>query len=316
MSEKNTPLVSIVVITYNSSDTIVETLESIKAQTYKNIELIVSDDCSTDGTTVTILKNWLAENDSFFVRSLLVETPVNTGVAPNVNRGCEKAQGVWLKVVSGDDKLLPDSITEYVDFVTHTPQCNICFGKFHFWGDNERLVDEQKAFYEQLFYPYLKSEYKVQWRRIQETLFVPGPGLFYKKSLWEKVGGLDNRFPFADEYPFTYYVLEAGEKIYFLDKEVYGYQIREGSLCRDELGLNRRVFNDQYRYIKKVHFWKAIKHGYLFIALHVLLCYWRMNLRYLNAPNFVQRFSRYVNIFSPYAYELKLKNLYHNWRRK
>ena len=44
------PLVSVVIITYNSEKTIIETLESIKNQTYKNIELIISDDFSKDNT--------------------------------------------------------------------------------------------------------------------------------------------------------------------------------------------------------------------------------------------------------------------------
>jgi len=50
-------LVSVVVVTYNSSKYVEETLESIKNQTYPNIELIVTDDCSTD-STVDIVMNW------------------------------------------------------------------------------------------------------------------------------------------------------------------------------------------------------------------------------------------------------------------
>ncbi len=52
------PLVSIIVITYNSSKYVLETLESAKAQTYQNIELIVSDDGSTDNT-IEICKIWI-----------------------------------------------------------------------------------------------------------------------------------------------------------------------------------------------------------------------------------------------------------------
>lgn len=55
MSSTN-PLVSVVVITYNSSKYIVETLNSVKKQTYKNIELIITDDCSTDNT-VSVIKD-------------------------------------------------------------------------------------------------------------------------------------------------------------------------------------------------------------------------------------------------------------------
>jgi alpha-1,3-rhamnosyltransferase len=52
------PLVSVVIITYNSSKYVLETLESAKAQTYQNIELIVSDDCSTDDT-VEKCREWI-----------------------------------------------------------------------------------------------------------------------------------------------------------------------------------------------------------------------------------------------------------------
>ncbi len=58
MDKSRETLVSIVVITYNSAKFILETLESSKAQTYKNIELIISDDCSTDNT-VEICQQWI-----------------------------------------------------------------------------------------------------------------------------------------------------------------------------------------------------------------------------------------------------------------
>lgn len=300
------PLVSVVVITYNSSDTIVKTLNSVKNQTYQNLELIVSDDCSTDNT-VAIIRDWIVNNGKRFVRTKLIEAPQNTGVAPNCNRGMREVHGEWIKGLSGDDNLLANSIADYVDFVMANPECSICFGKFHFWGDNAELVKKNKEQYERVYYPYLRADWKTQWKRIQETLFVPGPGLFYKKALYDEVGGLDDRFPFADEYPFTYNILEKGHRIYFLDKEVYDYQIRENSLCRTELGLHPRVFESQYAYIRSVHVRKLVKHGYSLIALDVLINYYLRSLKYTHSSSLKQHLAWFVKFLSPYAYKRKIE---------
>ena len=72
----NQPLVSVTVITYNSSKTVLETLDSIKAQTYQNLELIVSDDCSTDDT-VELCRNWIEQNKERFVRTELLTVEKN-----------------------------------------------------------------------------------------------------------------------------------------------------------------------------------------------------------------------------------------------
>lgn len=300
MNESN-PLVSVVVITYNSSDTILRTLDSVKVQTYQNIELIVSDDCSTDNT-VTIIREWIDSNSKRFVRTELIGAQKNTGVAPNCNRGIRAAHGEWIKGLSGDDLLLENSIKDYVDFVVQTPQCNICFGKFHFWGDNLELVQKTKEFYEKNYYFYLRADWKIQWKYIQDVLFVPGPGLFYKKALYDEVGGLDERFPFADEYPFTYNVLEKGYRICFLDKEVYDYQIRVNSLCRTELGLHPRVFQDQYAYIRSVHASKLVKHGHLLLAFDKIIVYYVMSMKYKNVSSIKYRIAWCIRFFSPYSY--------------
>src|ERR1035437_2293826 len=97
MQEKTKqPLVSIIVITYNSSKFVLETLESAKAQTYRNIELIVTDDNSTD-ETVDICKKWIDENAVQFVRATLVLSKSNTGIPANINRGVNLAKGFWIK---------------------------------------------------------------------------------------------------------------------------------------------------------------------------------------------------------------------------
>ena len=86
MNKSDAPLVSIVLITYNSSKYILETLESVKNQVWENIELIISDDGSTDDTT-TICSNWLEENKERFQNVQLITVAKNTGIPSNCNRG-------------------------------------------------------------------------------------------------------------------------------------------------------------------------------------------------------------------------------------
>ena len=104
-------LVSIVVITYNSVRFVLETLESIKKQTYNNIELIISDDASTD-RTVEVCKTWIDDNYRRFKRTKLITVHRNTGIPANFNRGVMAAKGAWIKTIAGDDVLYQNCILD------------------------------------------------------------------------------------------------------------------------------------------------------------------------------------------------------------
>ena len=116
----NDSLVSISILTYNSSEFIIETLESIKAQTYQNIELVISDDCSTDNT-VTLCKSWVKENGKRFANVNILETDHNTGVSANGNRARMACKGEWRKGIGADDKLTPTCIADYMSYVEKNP---------------------------------------------------------------------------------------------------------------------------------------------------------------------------------------------------
>lgn len=113
-------LVSVVVLAYRSADTIIETLESIKKQTYPKIELIVTDDCSPDNT-VEVVENWMRDNKGCLSDMKLVTTEKNTGLPSNINRGLRAATGMYYKGIAGDDYLTEDAIEKYVDFCEKNP---------------------------------------------------------------------------------------------------------------------------------------------------------------------------------------------------
>lgn len=102
MNWRNEKMISIVVMTYQSSKFIIEALESIKNQTWGNLELIISDDASTDNT-IELCNAFVTNNKSRFINSIIITSKVNTGIPSNYNRGIRAASGEWIKFVDADD---------------------------------------------------------------------------------------------------------------------------------------------------------------------------------------------------------------------
>ena len=113
----DTPLISVIILTYNSSSTVLETLDSVFVQSYKRIELIISDDSSKD-STVELCNNWISLNRSRFESCKVVTSATNTGVTLNVNRGVKECKGEWIKILGGDDLFLSNAISDVVDYIT------------------------------------------------------------------------------------------------------------------------------------------------------------------------------------------------------
>ncbi len=104
------PLVSIVVVSYNQGKYIRENLDSLKAQTYPNIELIVADDASQDNS-VEVFNEWLFKNN--YPAQTNYHTK-NTGLATTLNECVEMVTGKYVKFIAADDFLHPESIERCV----------------------------------------------------------------------------------------------------------------------------------------------------------------------------------------------------------
>src|SRR5580700_4603213 len=117
MTETGHPLVSMIVVCYNQSRFVVETLESVKAQTYKATQLIIVDDCSSDSSVPTI-ERWLRENgiDCTFIRH-----KTNQGICKSLNDALAVATGKYLSMIAADDTWLPDKIARQVEIMESQP---------------------------------------------------------------------------------------------------------------------------------------------------------------------------------------------------
>jgi alpha-1,3-rhamnosyltransferase len=231
MQNIDTPLVSIVVITYNSSRYVLETLESARAQTYQNIELIVSDDCSTDNTPA-ICREWVATNKDRFVRAEVITTERNTGIAANCNRGYSAAHGEWIKGIAGDDVLMPECIECYIQYANEHPDRKILLSKL-------RIINQEQITHKTLTEEFWEKSYTVfdyvvtaqQQNKylIRRGNFVPIVSMLVKKEVWTTVDGFDEEILFLEDYPFLITATRKGYVLTLLSRELCKYRFSASS---------------------------------------------------------------------------------------
>jgi glycosyltransferase involved in cell wall biosynthesis len=125
------PLISVIIPTYNRLTQLQEALLSVKAQDYKNFEIIVVDDGSTDGTAA-----WLGEQQ---VSSLIIR---HTGFPGLVrNKGARLAKGEYLCFLDSDDVWKEQKLTRQVDFFRHHPQIVVCHTR-EIWKRNGKIISQ------------------------------------------------------------------------------------------------------------------------------------------------------------------------------
>ena len=145
------PIVTIGVLTYNSSKYIIETLESIKAQTYPNLILQISDDCSTDNT-IELCEKWIKENKDRFVKNKIIVPEHNTGVSGNANRNWDACETEWFKEIAGDDLLIPNCIEEFMNYVDIHPDAVFVFSKVDCFGTSRENLNRVNDFFDYSFF--------------------------------------------------------------------------------------------------------------------------------------------------------------------
>ena len=248
MAEAN-PLVSIIVITYNSAQYVLETLESAKAQTYENIELIISDDGSKDDT-VEICKNWLLQNKERFVSTEILTVEKNTGIPANCNRGVKVAKGEWVKLIAGDDVLLPESISLFIEYVKRKNAKFVVTDLTYFnemgiidYSTNKQITNFFKKPYEKQKKHYLKY-----------PIFLNSPTFFYSREVILKIGLFDENYFYIEDAPLIYKLFENSIELSFMNKKTVFYRKHDSNMTINNntinVGLNKDLFSIYLKYRK------------------------------------------------------------------
>jgi glycosyltransferase involved in cell wall biosynthesis len=126
------PVVTVVMPAFNSAQVIKDSLDSIQAQTFRDFEVIVVDDGSTDNTA-QIVRNFCKADARF----TLIQQP-NSGISRARNAAIRQARGEWIAFLDSDDLWLPEKLSRQMELSVKDPHANLLFTNYYPWdGKND-----------------------------------------------------------------------------------------------------------------------------------------------------------------------------------
>ncbi len=213
---KSKPLISVMMPTYNNGKYIKQAIDSIYAQEYDNIEIIVVDDGSTDNTK-EILKQYKD------IKYIYIE---HKGISFARNVALEHSKGEYMAFCDSDDYWLPNKLNTQIKYFKEHPDCEIVFTKYKNIFENEQLKTNERAIVEKK----IENEY-------EQYL----PSALMKKKLFDKYGNYDENFSGIEDGEFVFRIVMKGTKIkHFIDKVFYIRRIHGNNIT---LIQNRTISN-------------------------------------------------------------------------
>ena len=233
------PLISVLIPCYNHEAFLDDCLGSIVDQTYANIELLICDDCSPDGSYAKIL-SWEETLRNRFSRVEILRNDVNCGVTKNINRMLNLAQGEYIKILASDDAVAPSALECMVEYLVAHPEIHVAVANGVKVSESERYPDFTpiEAIYSEApdFSPDGFCE------RVAACNPISAPAAMVRKTVYEQYGFYDEQVK-VEDYEFWLRILKDGNvRFGFLDKKLLFYRLNGNSMTSltGNEGLARR----------------------------------------------------------------------------
>jgi GT2 family glycosyltransferase len=182
------PLVSIIILNYNCGKYIERCLDAVKTILYPNLEVVVVDNASSDGSVALVKEKY----PSFE----LIESPKNVGFAAGNNLGIVKAKGDYLLLLNPDTEIDSSCVRNLVKVLNDDDQIDVCGAKILLL-DNKKVLQHAGGEYSLIGISIDRGmcEFdKGQYDRVEEVTFVCGAAMMFRRTIISEIGLLDPTF--------------------------------------------------------------------------------------------------------------------------
>lgn len=226
--------ITIITATYNSKETIRHTIESVLMQTHKDIEYIIVDGASADGT-LDIIKEYVP----IFGDRLKIISERDKGLYDAMNKGLNMSTGDIIGILNSDDFYTTTTILERVNNELQNPEIDAVYGDVHY-VNGENLHKCTRYYSSKLFS-----------RGIMRMGFMPAhPSFYCRKSCYDKAGGFDLTYKVAADFELLLRIL-------YINKARTRYMntdfvtMRAGGVSNAGIESHKKIMRDHYKALQK-----------------------------------------------------------------
>lgn len=247
--------ISIITPSYNQTSFIERTIQSVLSQNYPDLEYIIMDGGSTDGT-VEILKRYSDQ--------IIWKSEKDNGQSTAINKGLKIATGEIVAYLNSDDTYTPETLEKVADFFKKTPNSKWVYGQCRIIDEKDKEIRKSITWYKN----WLLKKYS--YPKLLAENFISQPATFWRRELLTEIGYFNEEEHFCMDYE---YWLRLGQKyapgviLKYLANFRYHSNSKSG-------GVNKKQFQDELRIAKKF-----AQKNHLSIFLHSIN-YWKIVIIY------------------------------------
>lgn len=225
---------TVVITHYNQMQYIETAIKSVLKQKYKNIELIISDDCSSQ-FDIKKIEQIINKNNKNEFEYKILQGKRNVGTVKNINNTLKQITGEFVLFFAADDKLVNNKVIN--NFIKE------------FKDDSKNIVTSQCILYDDRIknrigtYVDRKMAYKLNqksahviYEKMAEGCFYGSGGTAYRTKIFQKYGKFSEKYKYVEDWAYWLYVLRSGEKIYYSDFE---------TLCHRDGGISHSTYTKE-----------------------------------------------------------------------
>jgi len=214
---RENPLVSIIILNYNGRYLLPACIDSVVAQSYKELEIIFVDNGSGGGSAGFVKSNYPGVK--------VLENGSNLGYAIAANQGIEASRGDFIVILNNDTRVDPDWISHLVRLALMDEKIGICASKqLNFF--NTKIIDSAGIRLFRGGYARDRGRHEQdrgQYDKVQEVFGAAGASAFYRRAMLDRIGFFDDEyFAYCEEFDLAFRAQLCGWKcVYVPDAVVY-----------------------------------------------------------------------------------------------